>query len=80
MVQPARIGDRFQVDALLGRGGMAKVYRVTDTATRRQLALKQLDGGDGPPRADLLALFEREFLVLAQLSHPRIIQVHSTLR
>jgi len=56
---------------------MASVYRVTDTATQRQLALKQLDvPPDGAPRADIVALFEREFLVLAQLSHPRIIQVH----
>ena len=30
---PAQIGARYQVDALLGRGGMATVYRVTDAAT-----------------------------------------------
>jgi tetratricopeptide (TPR) repeat protein len=77
VVHPARIGDRFRVDALLGRGGMAKVYRVTDAATQRQLALKQLEvPGDEAPRPDIVALFEREFLVLTQLSHPRIIQVH----
>jgi hypothetical protein len=77
VVRPARIGERFQVDAVLGRGGMATVYRVTDTAARRSLALKQLDvSGGSAPRADIVALFEREFLVLAQLSHPRIIEVY----
>jgi Protein kinase domain/AAA ATPase domain len=76
LVRPARIGG-FEVDAVLGRGGMATVYRVTDAATRRPLALKQLDVSDGSaPRADIVALFEREFLVLAQLSHPRIIEVY----
>src|SRR5258708_4793878 len=74
---PARIGTRYRVNALLGRGGMAAVYRVTDTATQRQLALKQLAVPDSAPqRAELVALFEREFLTLVQLSHPRIIQVY----
>jgi tetratricopeptide (TPR) repeat protein len=73
----APIGDRFQVDALLGRGGMAVVYRVTEVATGRQLALKQLAvPADAPGRQDLVALFEREFLTLTQLSHPRVIEVY----
>jgi hypothetical protein len=74
---PARIGTRYHVNAFLGRGGMAAVYRVTDTATQRPLALKQLAVPDSAPqRQELVALFEREFLALTQLSHPRIIQVY----
>ncbi len=74
---PAQIGVRYQVDALLGRGGMATVYRVTDAATERRMALKQLALPQEPSRrAETVALFEREFHALAQLSHPRVIEVY----
>jgi serine/threonine protein kinase len=39
---PSRIGDRYRVERLLGRGGMASVYQVVDETTGRQLALKRL--------------------------------------
>src|SRR5579864_3776301 len=44
---------------------------------QRALALKELVvGGDASRRAELIALFEREFMTLAQLSHPRVIEVY----
>src|SRR5262245_7750478 len=74
---PERIGERYAVSALLGRGGMAQVYRAVDTASAREVALKQLLlPDDATTRADLAALFEREFHTLAQLSHPRVIEVY----
>jgi serine/threonine protein kinase len=39
---PSRIGDRYRVERLLGRGGMASVYQVFDEVSGRQLALKRL--------------------------------------
>ncbi|MGH7435767.1 MAG: protein kinase domain-containing protein, partial [Polyangiaceae bacterium] len=73
----SRIGGRFQVVDVLGRGGMATVLRVTEIATQRPLALKRLTVPDGAPnRAALVGLFEREFFTLAQLSHPRVIEVY----
>ncbi|HEX4447824.1 MAG TPA: protein kinase [Polyangiaceae bacterium] len=75
--QPAQIGARYQVDGLLGRGGMATVYRVTDATTARRVALKQLALPHEPARrGEMVALFEREFHALAQLSHPRVIEVY----
>ena len=75
--QPAQIGARYRVDALLGRGGMATVYRVTDGATERSVALKQLAMPREPSRrSEMVALFEREFHALAQLSHPQVIEVY----
>jgi tetratricopeptide (TPR) repeat protein len=74
---PSVIAGRFHVEALLGRGGMATVYAVRDPATQRQLALKRLTvSGSGARREDLIGLFEREFLTLTQLSHPRVIEVY----
>ena len=73
----ARIGGRFTVEAELGRGGMATVYRVTEATTRKQMALKQLSVAEGASnRAEMVRLFEREFFTLTQLSHPRVIEVY----
>src|SRR5579859_3835293 len=74
---PSVIAGRFRVDALLGRGGMASVYAVTELGTQRQVALKRLSvTGNDAHRENLIALFEREFLTLTQLSHPRVIEVY----
>ena len=70
------IGDRYQIEERLGRGGMACVYRVTDCMNLRSLALKQLTlPDDAAHRRELAALFEREYHTLVQLAHPRIVRV-----
>jgi serine/threonine protein kinase len=74
-IGPAWIGERYRVLGLLGRGGMAAVYRVMDG--ERELALKQLKLPDSTrQRASIEALFEQEFRTLAQLDHPRVIRVY----
>lgn len=51
---------RYEFHELLGRGGMASVYRATDRATGKDVALKQLSVAMGAPeRARVAALFER---------------------
>jgi hypothetical protein len=71
------IGERYVVRALLGRGGMAAVYRVSDGEGGREVALKQLQLSEGAAnRAALGELFEQEFCTLAQLEHPRVIRVY----
>jgi hypothetical protein len=76
MSDPTRIADRYHVHELLGRGGMACVYRVTDLANGRQLALKQLLPARQSHSGAVVALFEHEFRTLKQLSHPRVIAVY----
>jgi len=72
-----RIGGRYEVLSELGRGGMARVFRVHDAATGGELALKQLAQQESSSRArDAALMFEREFRTLSQLSHPRVIAVY----
>jgi len=72
-----RIANRYTLHKLLGQGGMARVYRATDDVTGRDVALKRLILTDQlEQRSTIAALFEREFHVLSQLRHPRVIAVY----
>ena len=71
-----RIGQRYRVLERLGRGGTAIVYRVRDTSRGESFALKQLVLQEPGRDRDMRAQFEREYYVLAQLSHPSVIEVH----
>jgi hypothetical protein len=74
---PARIGACYHVLGQLGRGGMAVVYRVRDSARNVELALKQLTiPASSPQFAEVSSLFEREYYTLAELSHPSVIEVY----
>jgi eukaryotic-like serine/threonine-protein kinase len=69
-----RIGP-YEVTALIGEGGMGKVWRAHHTALNRDDALKVLpDAFATDP--DRLARFRREAQVLASLNHPNIAHVH----
>jgi len=69
-----RLGP-YEVTALIGEGGMGKVWRAHHTALRRDDALKVLpDAFASDP--DRLARFRREAQVLASLNHPNIAHVY----
>ena len=69
-----RLGH-YRILALLGRGGMAEVYRAVDERLDREVALKVL-----PPEfawdPERVERFEREVKAAARLSHPNIVTVH----
>jgi serine/threonine protein kinase len=69
----ARVGP-YQIQALLGEGGMGKVYRAVDTRLNRLVAVKVL-ASEG---ADVAALrrFQREAQMASSLNHPHILTVH----
>ncbi len=69
-----RIG-RYEVEALLGRGGMAAVYRAFDPAANRHVALKVLSA-DAPP--DDQARFQREVQVQGNIHHPHIMHIYDS--
>jgi Protein kinase domain len=65
---PRRINNKFQVDALLGAGGMGVAYLATDLALSRSVAIKTLPSVS----ADALARLGREARTMAALSHPNL--------
>ncbi|HXM76391.1 MAG TPA: protein kinase, partial [Thermoanaerobaculia bacterium] len=75
---PLQTGDRlgpYEIQALLGVGGMGEVYRGRDTRLGREVAIKVLpERLAGDPRS--LARFEREAKAVAALSHPNILAIH----
>lgn len=70
------VGGRYRVEARLGRGGMAEVFRVYDTGSGQTRALKRLHVPEGPLRDRAIVLFAREYQVLSELSHPHVVRVY----
>ncbi|HSR31583.1 MAG TPA: protein kinase, partial [Anaerolineae bacterium] len=68
------LGKRYRLDAEIGRGGMAVVYRGYDTLLERHVAVKILSKTtlDRESRARLL----REAQAAARLNHPNIASVY----
>jgi TolB-like protein/Flp pilus assembly protein TadD len=76
MLSPgSRLGS-YEIQALLGSGGMGEVYRAQDTRLRRTVALKVLNAelAADPERR---ARFEREAQSVAALNHPNIVTIYS---
>ena len=71
------IDGRYRILELLGRGGMATVYKAFDTRLEREVAVKVLRREIFSPEElkTLRVRFEREAKSLAQLSHPNIVPV-----
>ncbi len=65
----------YDVEGEIGRGGMAVVYRATETALRRPIALKVLRPDIGIS-ASAVQRFKREAQTVASLDHPNIIPVY----
>ncbi len=64
------VAEHFEVEALLGHGGMGAVYRAKDRQLGRRVAIKLgLRGTD-------VARIQREASVLASLAHPNVVTIY----
>ena len=77
MTQPRRLGGRYELDGVIGRGGMAEVYRARDLRLDRTVAIKTLRS-DLARDATFQARFRREAQSAASLNHPSVIAVYDT--
>jgi len=74
-VDQEQLADRYRVEARIGQGGMAEVFRGFDPSLDRRVAIKVLvhpfdrDAG-------FVARFRREAQAAARLNHPNIVGVY----
>jgi TonB family protein len=69
------LGERYRVDAVVGRGGMGAVFRATDLRLNRAVAVKVVtveDDAEGRARARFL----REAQAAARIRHPHVVGVY----
>jgi eukaryotic-like serine/threonine-protein kinase len=68
------IADRYELEELVGTGGMSSVFRARDLQLGRRVAIKILhERLAGDP--EYLERFRREARAVAKLSHPNIVTV-----
>ncbi|MDQ0799108.1 Stk1 family PASTA domain-containing Ser/Thr kinase [Arthrobacter sp. SLBN-112] len=71
------LSGRYELGGLIGRGGMADVYRGTDTRLGRTVAIKLLRP-DMARDPQFQARFKREAQAVAALNHPAIVAIFDT--
>ncbi len=69
--------DDYRLEALLGRGSMARTYLATDLTHNRQVALKLMNAGQ-IGEADAQARFRQEARAIALLDHPHIVRFYAS--
>ncbi|MEA2485289.1 MAG: eukaryotic-like serine/threonine-protein kinase [Actinomycetota bacterium] len=71
------VAKRYELEEPIASGGMATVWRATDTVLARRVAVKilhaQLSGDEA-----FLERFRREALAAARLTHPNIVAIYDT--
>ncbi len=69
------LGTRYHIEALLGQGGMGRVYKAQDRELNRTVAIKVVREG---VMADASALkrFKQELLLASKISHKHILRIH----
>jgi serine/threonine protein kinase/tetratricopeptide (TPR) repeat protein len=79
MDQAHLVADRYQIEGLIGQGGMGVVYRAIDRQTGHAVALKQLNPYLLAKPETISQNLTHEAEMLRQLDHPHIITLHKTI-
>ncbi|MGZ4315683.1 MAG: protein kinase domain-containing protein [Gaiellaceae bacterium] len=74
MVVGERIADRYELEEVVGHGGMSTVYKAHDSLLERNVALKVLHQQYNEDE-DFVERFKHEARSVAQLQHPNIVTV-----
>jgi serine/threonine-protein kinase len=67
------LGDRFEIDALIGTGGMGSVYAGLDRSTSTRVAIKVIQAASAR-QLDALHRFLREAKSAATIAHPAVVR------
>src|SRR5271170_1106743 len=68
-------GPRYRIEALLGQGGMGRVYKAYDKDLDRTVAIKVVrEGAIG--ESDALKRFKQELVLASKISHKNILRIH----
>jgi serine/threonine-protein kinase len=68
-------GPRYRIEALLGQGGMGRVYKAYDKELDRVVAIKVVRQGV-MGEADAIKRFKQELLLASKISHKNILRIH----
>jgi eukaryotic-like serine/threonine-protein kinase len=68
------LADRYELEELVGTGGMSSVFKAHDRVLERNVAVKILDDRYGEDD-EFVQRFRQEARAVAQLSHPNIVTV-----
>lgn len=68
------LGGRYRVEELIGRGGMASVWRGHDQVLDRAVAVKRLHSA-ADEESSAVDRFRREADTLARLNHPNLVRL-----
>ena len=69
------LGNRYELESEIGRGGMGVVYKATDTQVKRTVAVKTLPSVMSHNQ-DLMRRFTSEVQHASNLEHPNIVRVY----
>ena len=67
--------DEYRIEAKLGEGGMAHIYRAKDIRLDRNVAIKIIHAHH-QDKTEYDKRFEREAQAIARLEHPHIVHLY----
>src|SRR5439155_17981987 len=76
VLRPGAVVAGYEILGVLGRGGMGVVYKAVEPGLKRIVALKMIHA-EAPIDPSSFARFRREAEAMAQLHHPRIVQIYA---